>query len=145
MRLPLIAAASLAVAAPLPALAQDAQESPLAAAVEAMDDPAMQEQVGLMAAMLVGAMMEMEVGPLMQAAAEMSGEEASPVDRRARVRDLLGPDLAADAPARVAERVPQMMGAMATMAGAFERMLPELRSMAERLPADLPRRLPETE
>ncbi|GGD64335.1 hypothetical protein GRI62_12050 [Erythrobacter arachoides] len=138
MRLSLIATLALAAAAaPLPALAQDADNDPLAGAVERMDDPVVQEQAGLMAAMLVGALMEMRVGPLAEAMAEMTGGEGPAVDPDARVADLLGPD-AADAPVRVAEQVPQMMGAMAAMAGAFGDMLPQMRAMGERMRRELP-------
>ena len=143
MRLPIIAAAAFAATAPLPALAQEVDTSRLADAVEAMDDPAMQEQVSLMAAALVGVLLEMPVGPLMEAASEAAGEDAPAVDPNATVRDLMGPQ-AAEAPEIVAERLPEMMGAAASMAGAMggalEAMLPHLRDMADRLPRDLPKR-----
>ena len=88
MRLSLIAAV-LAAAAPLPALAQDAGPSPLKDAAEGMADPATQQQAGMMAAMLVGALLEMPVGPLAEAVVQMGGTSASDIDPDARVRDLL--------------------------------------------------------
>lgn len=135
--LPILAAAALLM--PLPALAQDADGEVLADAAATLDDPMMQEQAGMMAAMMVGALLEMRVGPLAEAMAEIAGEDAPAIDPDARLADMVGPE-AAEAPARVAERVPQMMGAMASLAGAFEEMLPQLREMAARLPRELPRR-----
>ena len=143
MRIPLLAAALIAAAAPLPAMAQDDSSAAIAEAADAMRDPAMQEQAGLMAAALVGVLLEMPVGPLMEAAAKAGGTENPDVDPHATVRDMLGPQ-AADAPEMVAERMPQMLDAMAGMAGAMggamEAMMPQLRDLAERLP----RRLPES-
>jgi hypothetical protein len=50
------------------------------------------------------------------------------------VRDLAGPE-AEDAPREIAVRVPQMMGALASLAFALEEMLPQLRAIAEPLAA----------
>lgn len=136
MRLAVSALALFAATLPAHALAQDAEEQPLDGVVEAMSDPATQEQAALMAAMLVGALMEMPVGPLAEAASDMAGEDAPAIDPDARVGDLVGPD-AARAPEVIAERLPEMMQAMAGMAGAFEEMLPQLRELAERLPQHL--------
>jgi hypothetical protein len=137
MRIAATAAALLAVTVPGHALAQEAEGSELSSAIDTMSDPAMQEQVGLMAAMLVGALMEMPVGPLAEAASTMAGEDAPAIDPDARVRDLVGPE-AGRAPEVIAERLPEMMEAMAGMAGALEQMLPHLRDLADRLPRDLP-------
>lgn len=132
MRAPLVLSALLVAGTPLPALAQDEAESPLSDAVAMMSDPEMQEQASLMAAMLVGALLEMPVGELADSVAVMAGEEESDIDPDARVRDMLGPD-AANAPEIVAERLPQMMQGMAGMAGALEAMMPQLREMAVRM------------
>ncbi|WP_052761872.1 hypothetical protein [Aurantiacibacter luteus] len=129
---PLIAAtaALAAFTAPLPAFAQD--DAAIAEAVEQLDDPAVQEQMSLVAATLVGALMEMRVAPLMEAMDEMSDEPRPRVDPDARVADLVGPE-AAEMPARVAERMPRMLGAMSAMAGAFGEMLPHLREVGARM------------
>lgn len=142
MRAPFLAAALLAATASLPALAQDADDavaenSGIAEAAALMDDPEMQEQASLMAAALVGMLLEMPVGQLAGAMGEVDGVEAPAIDPDATVRDLMG-EGANGAPERVAERLPQMMEAMAGMAGAFEEMLPALRELAERLPRQLP-------
>ncbi|WP_133303999.1 hypothetical protein [Aurantiacibacter aquimixticola] len=136
--MPLIAAALLTSASlAAPAAAQETEERPLAGLTEAMEDPATQEQVSHTVAALVGALMEMPVGPLVEAMGEMTGEPGPDIDPDARIRDLMGAE-AADAPEIVAERLPAMMGAMAQMAGAFEAVLPQLREAAESLPRDLP-------
>jgi len=136
-----ICAATLAaVSLPGPAFAQEdpeAQERAFADAVDTMADPAVQEQAALMAAMLVGAVMEMPVGPLAEAAAQMAGEDAPAIDPDARVRDLVGPQ-AANAPEIVAERLPEMMQAMAGMAGTFEQLLPQMRAIAENYAREMP-------
>lgn len=137
MRLPLFAAALLAAAAPLPALAQDAEDAPMASVIEVLEDPAMQEQVALTAAALMGVMMELPVGTLAESVSEAAGEEAPPIDPDARVRDLVGPD-AGEVTQTLTERLPEMMTAMAGMAGLLEEMLPQLREVAERLPDMLP-------
>ena len=141
MRLPIIAPAFLAplllAAAPTPALAQATEDAPLAGVVETLEDPAMQEQVALTAAALVGVLMELPVGTLANAVSEAAGEDAPAIDPDARVRDLVGDD-AQDAPQQVAEHLPELMAAMAGMAGVFEEMLPQLRDLAERLPQQLP-------
>ena len=142
MRAPFLAAGLLAATAPLPAFAQEAEDavvedSGIAEAAALMDDPEMQEQASLMAAALVGVLLEMPVGQLAGAMGEMDGVEAPDIDPDATVRDLMG-ESANGAPERVAEKLPQMMEAMAGMAGAFEEMLPALRELAERLPRQLP-------
>lgn len=137
MRIAATAAALLAISLPSHALAQDAGEGELSPVIESMSDPATQEQTALMAAMLVGALMEMPVGPLAEAAATMAGKDAPAIDPDARVRDLVGPE-AGRAPEVIAERLPEMMEAMAGMAGALEQMLPQLRELAERLPQEIP-------
>lgn len=137
MRLAICAAALLALGLPSHALAQEAGEGELSSAIETLSDPAMQEQAALMAAMLVGALMEMPVGPLAEAASTMAGEAAPAIDPDARVRDFVSPE-AAHAPEVIAERLPAMMEAMAGMAGTLEEMLPQLRELAERLPREMP-------
>ena len=143
MRLPLIAA--LLVAAPLPAMAQD--EAPdTSALAERLTDPATQEQAAALTGVLMRALMEMPVGPLVEAmdgvAAEMDMPAPPPsnIAPDARLRDVVGPQ--GDAAAmQLARRMPEMMETMAGMAGALEGMMPRLREMAQRLP----RRLPDAE
>lgn len=137
MRLPIITAALLAAAAPAPAFAQDAVDAPMNAAVEVLEDPAMQEQVSLTAAALMGMLMELPVGTLAQSVSEAAGEDGPAIDPDARLRDLVGAE-GRDAPQAVAERLPGIMTAMAGMAGVLQEMLPQLRDLAERLPQSLP-------
>lgn len=137
MRTRFLVAALLAVTTPVPVLAQDVGDSGIAEATAMLENPDTQEQAGLMAAALVGALLEMPVGQLAEALGEMDGTNTVVVDRDARVRDLLGEGVNG-APQKVAERLPQVMEAMAGMAGALEQMMPALRDMAARLPQDLP-------
>lgn len=120
-----------------PAHAEDIDSGGLSAAVDELQDPVRQEQVGTMAEAMTRAMLAMPVGPMLRAAAEMSGEDPEAIDPDATVADLAGPD-ADGAADEIAERVPQMMGMMAGMAGALETMLPQLRDMAETMRRTLP-------
>ncbi|KLI64957.1 hypothetical protein [Aurantiacibacter marinus] len=140
MRLPLITVALFFGAASTPAFAQAAGEAPMAAVAEALEDPATQDQVALTAAALVGVLMELPVGTLAQAASEATGEGGPAIDPDARVRDLVGME-GRDAPQQVAQRLPEMMTALAGMAGALQGMLPQLRELADRLPEMLPETL----
>jgi len=136
MRLPILAAALL-TAAPMPAFAQATEDAPLAAVTQVLEDPAMQEQVALTAAALMGMLMELPVGALAETVSEAAGEDAPDIDPDARVRDLVDDD-AQDAPQQMAERLPEMMTAMAGMTGVLEEMLPQLRDLADRLPEYMP-------
>ena len=136
MRMPIIAAAFV-IAAPLPAAAQDvapdAQEL-----TERLSDPELQERMAQMAGILAETLMDMPVGPMVEAMAEVSDDIERPdIAPDARVRDLVGPD-ADGATAEIAEKLPQMLDAMAGMAGAMETMMPHLREMAARLSQELP-------
>ena len=133
MRVPLFAVLLAVAAVPVPALASEVEDGGLGDAAAAMADPARQQQVATMAQAMLGMLMEMPVGPMLQSAARMRGEDPAAIDPDTRIADLAGPQ-AQDMPGEVAARVPQMMGAMAQMAGAFEAMLPQLRAMAESLP-----------
>ena len=68
----------------------------------------------------------------------MAGRDPEAVDPNLTVGDLAGLD-AAEAPHEVARRLPEMMGAMATMATTLEAMLPELRAMGDRIAEDMAR------
>ena len=127
-----LAAASAFVCGP--ALAADGDAADLA---KDLADPDLQAEVAVMAQTMATAMLDMKVGPLARAAAEMEGKNPEAVDPDMTVRDVAGPD-AADAPREIAVRVPQMMGAMATLAVAFEQILPQLRAIGEQAERSLP-------
>lgn len=133
MRYALTALAAAAALASSPALATEDDTAQLA---KQLADPDMQAQVAAMAEMMTAVMLDMKVGPLMRAAAEMEGKDPAAVDPGLTVRDLAGPE-AADAPHEIAVRVPQMMGALATLAVAMEQMLPQLRAMGEQMSGSL--------
>jgi hypothetical protein len=118
-------------------VARDFNEPELAEAAGELADPARQEQVAAMAGAMIEAVMRMPVGGMMQAAADMAGKDAGEIDPATTLADLAGDD-AADAPAEIAERLPQMMGMMAQMAGAMDAMVPQLRDMAETMRRELP-------
>ena len=137
MRVPLTICVLALSLAPAAAVARDFNEPELAEAAGELADPARQEQVAAMAGAMIEAVMRMPVGGMMQAAAAMAGKDAGEIDPATTLADLAGDD-AADAPAEIAERLPQMMGMMAQMAGAMDAMVPQLRDMAETMRRELP-------
>lgn len=138
MRVPLTLGLLALSLVPSQVLARDFNEPALADAAGELADPARQQQVATMAGAMVAALMQLPVGGMLRAAADMAGQDAGAIDPDATVADLAG-DHAADAPAAVAERLPQMMGMMAQMAGAMDQMVPHLRDMAETMKREMPR------
>ncbi len=120
---------------PVPALAEPGDAARVA---EELNDPARQQQMAAAAEAVSTAVLEMPAAPLLRAAETMAGRDPEAVDPDLRVGDLVGPE-AADAPREFAFRLPQMMGALATMAATMEAMLPELRAMGDRIAEDMAR------
>lgn len=152
-----LAALSLTVT---PAAAQAASENDKAATREAdaadgiaetLRNPQIQATAAATVAILGEVMLDMPIGPLVQAldevidrAAANTGTQAperSDIASDATVRDLAGP--AGDRLAvELAERVPQAMDAAAGMSSAAQRMVPVLQEAAGRIRRSLPTRLP---
>ncbi len=122
----------LATAAALVSSPAFAAEGDAARIAEELADPAQQAEVAALAQTMAAILLEMNIAPLARAAAEMEGKDPESIDPDLTVRDLAGPE-AADAPRELAVRVPQMMGALATLAVAMEAMLPQLRAMGEQM------------
>ena len=134
MRIPILAALSLGLIA-APAVAQNTDEAgstDIASSVrglsDTLSDPAMQAQAALMARAMSGVVLEMPVGPLARAAAEIAGDDPDAIDPDMTLRELGGRD-ADDLPQYLQERVPEMMDRLAGMSGAAEAMVPHLRAM----------------
>ncbi|MEM8725677.1 MAG: hypothetical protein AAGE86_09170 [Pseudomonadota bacterium] len=137
--LPIAAATLLVFALPSAAFAQEtATEAPdttLAEMSEKLADPEFQDQAATIAQVLVGTLLNLEVGPLAEAVNEATGGEGPAIDPDARVRDLApGAD---ELPGEVADRLPEAMNAMSGMAEGMQNMLPALRDMAERMRASM--------
>lgn len=133
--LPIAAATLLVFAVPSAAFAQEAPaEAPdtaLAEMSEKLADPDFQAQAATIAQVLVGTLLDLQVGPLAEAVNEATGGEGPEIDPDARVRDLApGAD---ELPGEVADRLPEAMSAMSGMAEGMQAMLPALRDMAERM------------
>jgi len=127
--LPLAVAGLLA---PVPALAD---ESDTRRAAEELRDPAMQAQMATTVQAVTEALLSMPVAPIARAVAEIEGVDPDYVDPDLQAGDLVGPGTI-EATEEFAERLPQMMGALATMAVAMEDMLPELRERIEQARSD---------
>ena len=142
MRSALLAAVLASAAlAPVPALARD---NGMAEAAQQLNDPQLQSTIAAAMAALSEAMMGIKMAPLAKAMEGMgrsAGDQdaAADIDPDATLGDMMGPE-ARDMPQQMASQVPQMMGAMAGMAGAMEAMLPQFEELGKRLRRDLPRR-----
>lgn len=140
MSVRLLKTALLAAAVVLPASAQARSEGPAGEAAERLADPANQIAVTAMLASLAKAMLDLEVGPLARAAADATGDpDLRDVPPDARLRDLAGPD-ADRMEEKIARGTPRMMGSMAGVAEALDRMTPQLRAMARQMKDALPAR-----
>ncbi|WP_298471566.1 hypothetical protein [uncultured Erythrobacter sp.] len=137
--LPIAAATLLALTTPSVAFAEDvpadAPETALAEMSRQLADPDFQAQAATIAQVLVGTLLDLQVGPLAEAVNEATGGEGPAIDPDARVRDL-APG-AEDLPDEVSERLPDAMNAMSGMAEGMQTMLPALRDMAERMRASM--------
>ena len=132
MRVTLFAAASaLALATPAAVAAQEQPvETSASDLADRLSDPAEQERLAGMFAALGEIMLELPVGPMLEATTRAAGEDAPDIDRDARLRDLAGPE-AERLPEEISEKVPQVMGMMAGMAEGIETMRPLLEAWAE--------------
>lgn len=131
MRLTIAALPLLALAAPLPAAAADRE---VAGAVATLNDPATQERMADTVTALVGALMQMKVGPLADAVARIDPESrAADIPPDATIGDVAGRDPA------YAERMGADVRAGTRMAGqaasALAAYAPVLKDMARDLAA----------
>ena len=129
MRLTIAFLPLLALAAPLPAAAADTR-----GAVAALNDPAMQDRMADTVTALVSAMMQMKVGPLAEAVAQIDPDsDAAYIPHDATVGDITGRDR------HDAERMGADVRASARMAGqaasALQAYAPVLKDMARDLAA----------
>lgn len=125
------AASALALATPATAMAQEPPaETGVSELADRLNDPAEQERLAGMFAALGEIMLELPVGPMLEATAKAAGEDAPDIDRDARLRDLAGPE-AERLPQELSEKVPEMMGMMAGMAEGIETMRPLLEAWAQ--------------
>ena len=139
---PALIAALLATAAlaPVPALARDHS---LAKAANQLNNPELQHTIAGAMAMLSEAMLGMKMAPFakaMQGMGRMAGDkdDMPAIDPDATLGDMMGPE-ARDMPRQMSSQVPQMMDAMAGMAGAVDEMLPQFEELGKRLKRQLPR------
>lgn len=132
MRQSIVAAALAALAAPLPAAAQTSDTEEATAEIErTLGDPGTQAAVAEGMAAASEALLDVPLAPLARAVKRAAGEDPDEVDPDMTLRRV-SPE-AEDVPHKVRESLPQVMGAMAGMAGGLGAMMPALREMAERM------------
>lgn len=132
-------AAFAAFALPVPAFAQDGggdESTALEGFGERMQDPAQQREMALMLQAMTEVLLDMPIGPLAEAAADMAGEEAAKIDPDMTLRQL-APD-AGQVSEEVARNVPRAMRAAGAMAEGMAAMAPQLRALTERMRESLP-------
>ena len=98
---------------------------------ERLSDPEFQAQAAGLAQILVGTLLDLEVGPMAEAIDKATGGRGPDIDPDARLRDI-APD-AEDLPEEVGERVPEAMAAMGSMADGMQAMIPAIRDLAEQM------------
>lgn len=131
MRWTLAALPLLVLAAPLPAVAADRD---MRSAVAVLNDPVTQDRMADTVAMLVGAMMRMNVGPLAEAVAQIDPDsDAAMIPPDATLGEVTGHD------PDYADRMADDVRASARMAGraasALSAYAPVLKDMARDLAA----------
>ena len=131
MRIIALAAVLVALAAPMPALAQDRTEEDAARVADTLRDPALQESVAAGMAAASEALLDVPLAPLARAVAEAAGDNPRDVDPNMTLRSV-SPE-AQNVPAEIHDKLPRVMGAMAGMAGGVSAMIPALREMAARV------------
>ena len=142
-----LALAATGLLAPLPALAQiesidpdsEYAEETTNKLVEKLADPAVQAQLATTVAVMSDVLLDMPLAPLADALAQAGVEAADEIPHDTTLRQL-SPD-AGRVPDEVAHRLPQMMGAMASMAKGMAAMMPALEEMAARMKDTLPAEL----
>ena len=128
MRKPPLIAATLALAMPTPALAQQGEAGRIA---ERLSDPDYQQQLAETAAVMGEILLDMPLAPMAEVVAEMTGKDPATVDPDLTLRRAApGADRV---PEEMADKLPRMMDGMAGMASGIDAMLPALRTMAERM------------
>ncbi len=133
-----VLAASLALAVPTSAMAQEAAEAApakqsLTELSQKLADPAFQDQAAIMGEVMVRMLLDMPVGPMGEALNKATDGRSPAIDPDATVRDL-APG-AEELPSQVSENLPKAMNAMSSMAQGMDAMLPALKDMAERMGA----------
>lgn len=137
MRQLLVPAALAAACLAVPANAQDAPaETGLADMAERMADPAMQQQTAMMLRAMTEILLDMPVAPMVEAMAEMAGKDPETVDPDMTLRKYA--PQAERVPEAVERHAPQVMRGMGAMAGALDKMAPQMRDMARRMEQALP-------
>lgn len=128
--------AAVLCCSPVPAFAQGSDAAVPRELIEKLDDPATQQQLAGMTATMGEVLLDMPLAPLARAAAQMAGKDAEDIPGDMTLRQMAGPD-AERLPGEMAERLPQLMGAMAGMAKGLDSMLPLLRVMAAQMQSSI--------
>lgn len=129
MRPLILAAAALAAASPVPALAE---HEPAERLSEKLSDPVLQDRLAASVAVMGEVLLDLPLAPILEAAAEVAGEDPRDVPPDTTLRHFAGPG-AERLPEEVSRELPRMMGTMASMAGGMEAMVPALREIADRM------------
>jgi len=129
---------------PVPAAARERDRGPSELA-QKLNDPELQQGMASALSAMTEALMSIKLAPFAEAMERMGDKKAARrIDRDATLGDMAGRD-GRRVQRDVAERVPQMMGMMAGMAGAMEQMLPALEAMGKQMEGAMGKALPRPE
>lgn len=124
-----------AALAPLPAAAHDKADGDVA---RRLADPATQLVVTTMLTALSETVLDLPIEPVARAFRAAGADDAvADLPPDARLRDLAGRE-GKQLPADLGRTVPRMMDRAATMAGAMEEMMPQLRAMGRQMRDAIP-------
>lgn len=134
MRKTLVALAlTTAIVAPQAAFASEPEaDRGMAELADRLSDPAEQKRVAATVHVLGEVLLGLPVGQMANAVAEAAGEEEFRANPRATLGEMAGPG-SRQVPAKVAERVPHMMGMLAEMVEGMEAMRPALSGLGKTL------------
>ncbi|QFT76739.1 hypothetical protein [Erythrobacter sp. THAF29] len=132
---PAAAAAMLAFAMPSVAQAEEppveAPEAELAELSNKLADPNIQAHAAAMVQVLMGHMLDLEIGPFVDAIDRATDGSGPDVPSDARLRDL-APEVE-DMSEEFADRVPEAMNSMSAMADGMGQMIPSFLELADRM------------
>ncbi|MXO89229.1 hypothetical protein [Pontixanthobacter aquaemixtae] len=112
--------------------AQDQAEPALDELTDKLSDPVEQDKMASMVDAMGEVLLQMPVGPLLDAAAKLPGADMPEMDRDATMRDLAGPD-ADELPGQLSSKVPMMMGMLSEMIKGLDAMRPALEDMGKQM------------
>lgn len=116
----------------------DGQESRAGELAKQLHDPMTQYAVAGALSAMSNILLDMKIEPLVRVMESAGAGTVRDLPADATLRDMAGPG-ADRAQNEIVDKIPEMMGRMGAMAGAFDEMMPELERMARRMRDAIPK------